>query len=128
VCLCNEALNSEERLDFVRWQPNGKPDIEKRPKSRAFFGGGKETRTPDPYAASVMLYQLSYAPTSRTALFIMPRLPAFAVLLVGLSRRAKQRPRGGAVPCDLACAIIPAAGPVCYHLGGGSRYQSGVEG
>ena len=25
--------------------------------------GGKETRTPDPYAASVMLYQLSYAPT-----------------------------------------------------------------
>ena len=25
-------------------------------------GGGKETRTPDPYAASVMLYQLSYAP------------------------------------------------------------------
>jgi hypothetical protein len=28
----------------------------------AFNGGGKETRTPDPYAASVMLYQLSYAP------------------------------------------------------------------
>ena len=26
------------------------------------YGGGKETRTPDPYAASVMLYQLSYAP------------------------------------------------------------------
>ena len=25
-------------------------------------GGGKETRTPDPHAASVMLYQLSYAP------------------------------------------------------------------
>ena len=33
-------------------------------KNRAFFGGGKETRTPDPYAASVMLYQLSYAPTA----------------------------------------------------------------
>jgi hypothetical protein len=29
---------------------------------QAVFGGGKETRTPDPYAASVMLYQLSYAP------------------------------------------------------------------
>jgi len=28
-------------------------------------GGGKETRTPDPHAASVMLYQLSYAPTAR---------------------------------------------------------------
>src|SRR5580692_4346681 len=27
------------------------------------LGGGKETRTPDPHAASVMLYQLSYAPT-----------------------------------------------------------------
>ncbi len=26
------------------------------------IGGGKETRTPDPHAASVMLYQLSYAP------------------------------------------------------------------
>jgi hypothetical protein len=32
-----------------------------RKKERS-FGGGKETRTPDPYAASVMLYQLSYAP------------------------------------------------------------------
>jgi hypothetical protein len=32
------------------------------PVKRAFYGGGKETRTPDPYAASVMLYQLSYAP------------------------------------------------------------------
>ena len=31
-------------------------------EKRAFLGGGKETRTPDPYAASVMLYQLSYAP------------------------------------------------------------------
>ena len=28
-------------------------------------GGGKETRTPDPHAASVMLYQLSYAPATR---------------------------------------------------------------
>jgi len=28
-------------------------------------GGGKETRTPDPHAASVMLYQLSYAPRAR---------------------------------------------------------------
>ncbi len=31
-------------------------------KNERFVGGGKETRTPDPYAASVMLYQLSYAP------------------------------------------------------------------
>ena len=32
-----------------------------------------------------MLYQLSYAPMSRTALFIMLRLRAFAMLLVGRS-------------------------------------------
>src|SRR5579863_2168054 len=30
--------------------------------AREAYGGGKETRTPDPHAASVMLYQLSYAP------------------------------------------------------------------
>ncbi len=35
------------------------------PFHREATGGGKETRTPDPYAASVMLYQLSYAPAWR---------------------------------------------------------------
>jgi hypothetical protein len=44
-------------------------------------GGGKETRTPDPYAASVMLYQLSYAPRSGPALFIVVVARAFAGLL-----------------------------------------------
>jgi hypothetical protein len=33
-------------------------------RSREATGGGKETRTPDPHAASVMLYQLSYAPSA----------------------------------------------------------------
>lgn len=41
----------------------------KRPKNQAIHGGGKETRTPDPHAASVMLYQLSYAPKVRRLLF-----------------------------------------------------------
>jgi hypothetical protein len=43
------------------------PERGKRPQNQTFFGGGKETRTPDPYAASVMLYQLSYAPIGLTA-------------------------------------------------------------
>jgi hypothetical protein len=34
-------------------------------RTRHTHGGGKETRTPDPHAASVMLYQLSYAPATR---------------------------------------------------------------
>ena len=41
--------------------------------SRPVFYGGKETRTPDPHAASVMLYQLSYAPApSRPLSFAAP--------------------------------------------------------
>ncbi len=43
-------------------------------RSDAFFGGGKETRTPDPYAASVMLYQLSYAPMA-TGLILPEPVP-----------------------------------------------------
>lgn len=32
--------------------------------SLAFLGGAKETRTPDPYNAIVVLYQLSYSPAN----------------------------------------------------------------
>jgi hypothetical protein len=52
--------------------------------------GGKETRTPDPHAASVMLYQLSYAPATRPysrrqARLLRSRLPPPLVASVGFS-------------------------------------------
>src|SRR5579863_10181208 len=64
-------------------------------------GGGKETRTPDPHAASVMLYQLSYAPATRpysrrqTRLLRLPR--GRARYTVGLVSTRTKWPRAGDV-------------------------------
>ena len=56
----------------TEWQPSRRRQKKSPVKIGRSVGGGKETRTPDPYAASVMLYQLSYAPI-RTAVAIATR-------------------------------------------------------
>src|SRR5579863_4695568 len=69
--------------------------------AREVYGGGKETRTPDPHAASVMLYQLSYAPATRpysrrqTRLLRLPR--GRARYTVGLVSTRTKWPRAGDV-------------------------------
>lgn len=61
-----EALEGRQVLRSLRQQKGGLKEKSplKSGDPRAIDGGGKETRTPDPYAASVMLYQLSYAPVA----------------------------------------------------------------
>ena len=62
-----QSSRANRRMRFARRPEDEVSRVELREREN---NGGKETRTPDPYAASVMLYQLSYAPT-RAARFRM---------------------------------------------------------